>query len=133
MSGTEYLYESPEERLQWGVNGPERVKLAQEMGPLERSSSNFLNRKGLGGTQPTEQTYRAMAQKMMQGTREQPAQAYRAPTPDELMQQAHAALEAAAAQKTAQLASPALGERDGAGYRIPDWLDSYMKRDDYEK
>ncbi len=126
MSGTEYLYENPDERLQWDANGPTRVKLQPDMGPLERSSlegGRFQVRRGLGGTSPAPSSF--SPPRPVAG----PA---RAPTPAELMAQAEAALEAAQAQKAAQLANPSLGERDNSGYRIPDWLANHMKDGDTE-
>lgn len=126
MSGPEYLYENEGEQLQWGPDGPQRVKLQPAMGPLERSSlegGRFNVRRGLGGTSPAPGSF---------SPPRPVAGPSRAPTPEELMRQAEEALDAAQAQRAAQLDSPALGERDAAGYRIPDWLAKTMKSGDTE-
>lgn len=48
------------------------------------------------------------------------------------MRQAEEALDAAQAQRAAQLDNPSLGDRDAAGYRLPDWLAKTVKGDDTE-
>ena len=116
MSGPELLYENDGEQLVWGPNGPERVKIQPEMGPLEKS--NFLNRRGMMGTTPSKQAYAP------------PPQAQATPSPDDLLQRAQAALEAAYSQRDAQMATPALGTREDGGNRIPDWLAKYQESGD---
>ena len=116
MSYPELLFENEGEQLRWGPNGPERVKLQEQMGPLERSSSNFSDRKGMGGTTPNQKSFMV-----------QPAQAPRAPTAEELMARAQAIIDATADQSRASQENPTLGERDAAGNRLPDWLTRSMK------
>ncbi len=122
--GVDYLYEPQGAELHWDA-----LKSAQPQAPQQASlsgPSNPMVRKGLGGTTPNKDSFRA------QRPSAQAPRAPKAPSPDELLRQAQAMLAEQEVRNSHSLAQgPSTGPRDDSGSQTgaaqtPGWLEDYM-------
>lgn len=127
-----YLYEPEGSELHWDGLKPTMPNMQSSVGPASLSGPvrNPASRAGLAGTMPASAgTYANSGQAVGRPQ----AQATRAKTPQELLEQAESMLKAQQEQHAASLgAGPSVGVRDDSGGQVPSWLTKFMGSVDKE-